>query len=73
MKLYRGFFSHKKGDINPPTNLETPTVSADMCAGKFPLMSMGGQVEGLACADPEARTPNALAEFWPTTYLIKII
>ena len=31
--------------------------SADMCAGKFPLVSMGGQVEGLACADPEARTP----------------
>ena len=31
--------------------------SADMCAGKFPLVSMGGQVEGLACADPVARTP----------------
>jgi hypothetical protein len=31
--------------------------SADMCAGKFPLVSMRGQVEGLACADPEARTP----------------
>ena len=29
----------------------------DMCAGKFPLMSMGGQAEGLACADVEARTP----------------
>ena len=27
--------------------------SADMCAGKFPLVSM----EGLACADPGARTP----------------
>ena len=27
--------------------------SADMCAGKFPLVSMGG----LACADPGARTP----------------
>ena len=25
--------------------------SADMCAGKCPLVSMGGRVEGLACAD----------------------
>ena len=31
--------------------------SADMCAEKFPLVSMGGQAEGLACADPGARTP----------------
>ena len=31
--------------------------SADMYAGKFPLVSMGGQAEGLACADPGARTP----------------
>ena len=31
--------------------------SADMCAGKFPLMSMGGRAEGLACADPGVRTP----------------
>ena len=31
--------------------------SADMCAGKFPFMSMGGRVEGLACADLGARTP----------------
>ena len=31
--------------------------SADTCAGKFPLMSMWGQAEGLVCADPEARTP----------------
>ena len=31
--------------------------SADMCAGKFPLVSMGGRSEGLACADPGARTP----------------
>ena len=31
--------------------------SADTCAGKFPLMSMGGRVEGLACAGPGARTP----------------
>ena len=31
--------------------------SADTCSGKFPLMSMGGLAEGLACADPGARTP----------------
>ena len=31
--------------------------SADMCAGKFRLVSMGGRAEGLACADPGARTP----------------
>ena len=30
---------------------------ADMCAGKFPLVSMGGRAEGLPCADPGARTP----------------
>ena len=31
--------------------------SADPCAGKFPLTSMGGRAEGLLCADPGARTP----------------
>ena len=31
--------------------------SADMCVGKFPLVSMGGQAEGLGCADPGAMTP----------------
>ena len=31
--------------------------SADMCGGKFPLVSMGGRAEGLACADTGARTP----------------
>ena len=31
--------------------------SADTCAGRFPLVSMGGRAEGLACADPGARTP----------------
>ena len=28
-----------------------------MCAENFPLVLMGGQTEGLACADPGARTP----------------
>jgi hypothetical protein len=36
-------------------------VSADMCAGKFPLTSMGDLAEGLACADPGARTPIGLS------------
>ena len=31
--------------------------SADTSAGKFPLVSMGGRVEVLVCADPGARTP----------------
>ena len=31
--------------------------SADMCAGKFLLVLMGCRAEGLACADPGARTP----------------
>jgi hypothetical protein len=30
--------------------------SADMCAGKFPIVSMGGRAEGLVCADPGAKT-----------------
>ena len=33
--------------------------SADMCARKFVLNSIGGQAEGLACVDPGVRTrPN---------------
>ena len=31
--------------------------SADMCAGKFMLMSMWGRAEGFVCADPGSRTP----------------
>ena len=30
--------------------------SKNKCGGNFSLMSMGGQAEGLACADPGART-----------------
>ena len=49
--------------------------SADMCAEKYPLVSMGGRAEGLACADPVARTPSALAEMlliwlFPTQYYV---
>ena len=35
---------------------------ADRCAGKFLLMSMEGQAEGLACAGPGARTPIGVSE-----------
>ena len=38
--------------------------SADTCAGKFPLVSMGGRVEGLTCADPGARTPIGASGIW---------
>ena len=31
--------------------------TADMCAKKFTPVAMGGRAEGLACADPGARTP----------------
>ena len=31
--------------------------SAVICAGKFPLLSMGGQAQDLACADTGTRTP----------------
>ena len=38
--------------------------SADMCAGKIPLMSMRGRAEALACADPGAKTPiGAIGNF----------
>jgi hypothetical protein len=30
--------------------------SADTCAGNFLIVLMGGRAEGLACADPGART-----------------
>ena len=38
--------------------------SADTCAGKFPLTLMEGRAEGLACADPGARTPIGVSEFF---------
>jgi hypothetical protein len=36
---------------------------ADMCAGKLPLVAMGGRAEGLACTDPGARTPIDASQF----------
>ena len=37
--------------------------SAEMCAGKIPLVPMGVRAEGPACAGRGARPPSALAEF----------
>jgi hypothetical protein len=36
--------------------------SADMCAGKFSLVSMGGRANGQACEDGERGPPSARAE-----------
>jgi hypothetical protein len=38
--------------------------SADMCAGKFPLVSMGGRANRPACADGERGPPSVRAEFF---------
>ena len=45
-----------------------------MCAEKFPLVSMGGRAEDLACADPGARTPiGASRNFSDPSHLCMII
>ena len=49
--------------------------SADMRAGKFPLVSMGGRAEVLACADPGARTPigaSGITYLTPVPYSVLI-
>jgi hypothetical protein len=38
--------------------------SADMCAGKSPLVSMGGRANGQACADGERGPPSARADIF---------
>ena len=38
--------------------------SADRCAGKFPLVSMGVRAECPACADTGARTPIGASGNW---------
>ena len=37
--------------------------SADTCAGKFPLVSIGGRANGQACVDGERGPPSARADF----------
>ena len=44
--------------------------SADTCGGKFPLVSMGGRAEGLACADTESRTPIGATGNYTFFYLL---
>ena len=44
--------------------------TADMCGRKFPLMSMGSRGEGLACADPGARTPIGVSGIYISFLLI---
>ena len=47
--------------------------SADMCAGKFPLVSMVDRAEGLACAESGARTPIGISGNSKYVLLIKEI
>ena len=47
--------------------------SADTCAGKFPLVLMGGPAEGLACADPGARTPIGASRILHTLNLNSLV
>ena len=66
----RGLYTHKSllsHSLTPEENFHIMCLhgfgemivgnSADMCAKKFSLMSMGGWAEGLACADLWARPP----------------
>ena len=46
-------------------------MSEDTCAGKFPLMSMGGRANGQACADGERGPPSARAEILLGSYWLK--
>ena len=47
--------------------------SADMCGGKFPLVSMGGRANGQACADGERGPPSARAEIFFSFFLSGLI
>ena len=46
--------------------------SGDKCANTFPLVSMGGQAEGLACADLGARTPIGASRNYSNSILANI-
>ena len=61
---HNNFFGWKRGVFSKTLDMTSDGLevmfegdSADTCAEKFPLMSMGDRAEGLACADPGARTP----------------
>jgi hypothetical protein len=44
---------------------------ADMCAKNLSLMSIGGQAEGLVCADPGARTYISLSRYFFRVYALE--
>jgi hypothetical protein len=44
--------------------------SADMWAGKFLLVLMGVRAEGLACADPEARTSIGVSRNFSSLFVL---
>ena len=44
--------------------------SADMCAEKFPLMSMVARAENQVCTDPGARTPIGVSEIVKIFYML---
>ena len=46
--------------------------SAHTRTGKFPLVSVWGRAEGLACADPGARTPIGASEILTKSRLSSI-
>ena len=47
--------------------------SADMFAGKFPFVSMGGRANGQACADGERGPPSARAEIFSPVIMAKSV
>ena len=47
--------------------------SADMCAGKFPLVSMGGRADRQGCADGERGPPSARAEIFHVLFAISTL
>jgi hypothetical protein len=46
--------------------------SADTCCRIFPLMSMGGRAEGLASADPVARTTIGTSRFFLVAKVVSV-
>ena len=63
-EILHGLLSHKNIRISRKNKTNKNKMgkfgeidSADTCAGKFPLVPMGGWAEGPACADTGARTP----------------
>ena len=45
---------------------------ANMFVNKFPLVLLGSRVEGLACTDPGAKTPNGASGIYSTSHFVTI-